>query len=207
MSKLIEEAVIKLYEAIELGDVNNVNSTLSQLFALVGNLGDFIESDYYLTKDFGFGTTFLEWAVQNYQAEIVNVLIDSGMNINTLGGSSSPLMEAVILDKTDAAQLLIDKGADIEFKDEYDVTPLMSAASSGNLELVKILIKSGANPIELDGYERTAIQHAAEEGYQEVVQYLIDFVSDKDAEAAILECNDGEGAKARKKRQRRSGIN
>jgi Ankyrin repeats (3 copies) len=207
MNKSTKEAVVKLYEAIESGSVNDASSALHQLFTLVGDLGDFIESDYYQTNDFGFGTTFLELAIQNYHPEIVNALIDSGMNVNSLGGSSSPLMEAVILNKTDAAQLLIEKGADIEFKDENDITPLICAASSGNLELVKILISSGANPFEFDGHERTAIHSAAEEGYQEVVEYLSNFVSEEDAEAAILECNDGEGAKARKKRQRRSGTN
>jgi ankyrin repeat protein len=107
MSRPIEEAVIKLYEAIELGDTNIVDNMLDGLSSLTGDLGEFIKSDYYLTNDFGFGTTFLEFAVEKQNNEIVSLLIDSGMDVNTLGGSSSPLMEATIINNTEIAKLLI----------------------------------------------------------------------------------------------------
>jgi ankyrin repeat protein len=207
MNKEIEKAVTNLYKAINLGDIGITRRMIDELSNLAGDLGSFIESEYYLTKDFGFGTTFLEFAVQKQHIGIMNMLISSGMDVNTLGGSSSPLMETIIINHTKIATILICNGADVEFKDEDDITPLMVASSSGNLELVKLLITHGADPSALDVYEKTAIQCAAEEGYQEIVEYLCNYVSEEDTKAAILECKDGVGYKARKKRQRLNSSN
>lgn len=55
------------------------------------------------------------------------------------------LMEATR--KGDLAQVqdLLEKGADVNTRDEYGWTPLTLAAEKGHLEIVKLLITHGAN--------------------------------------------------------------
>jgi uncharacterized protein len=197
-----EEAIQELYSAIESEDLQLVTNNLDKLSSMVGNLSNFIKSSYYLTTDFGYGSTFLEFAVHKQNYGIVEKCIKSGMDVNVLGGNSSPLMESITINNLEITKLIIENGADIEFRDEDNITPLMVAASHGNVEIVKLLIQSGADPNAINDYDRKAIQAAAEEGYQEVVEYLSDFTSPEEAEAAFIECNKGEGAKARKKRQK-----
>lgn len=54
----------------------------------------------------------------------------------------------------EAIKLLIDKGADINFKDKYGNTVLMNACIMNNTELVKLLLENGAdiNAKDKDGY-------------------------------------------------------
>lgn len=45
----------------------------------------------------------------------------------------------------EAARALLDKGADVDAKDRYDVTPLFIAALRGNLPLAQLLLERGAS--------------------------------------------------------------
>lgn len=66
------------------------------------------------------------------------------------------------------AELLIDSGANVNAKNNDNVTALKKASENGHLEIVKLLIDSGAN-----GLNR-ALMFASEKGHLEVVKYLID---------------------------------
>ena len=70
-------------------------------------------------------------------------------------------------------QAELDKGADINAKDEFGYTLLYLAASRGHKEIVKLLIAAGAdvNAKSEDGW--TPLHNATGQGYKEIVELLI----------------------------------
>ena len=62
-------------------------------------------------------------------------------------------------------QLLLDKGADIESKDNYGQTPLSWAAERGHEAVVQLLLDKGADIESKDDDGRTPLSLAAKRGH------------------------------------------
>lgn len=58
----------------------------------------------------------------------------------------TPIVEAAIMNKVDVAQLLLKKGASVDFSDLLDRTALFWACDNNNLALCKLLLENRANP-------------------------------------------------------------
>ena len=73
------------------------------------------------------------------------------------------------------AELLLEKGADVESKDgEHDRTPLSWAAEKGHEVVVELLLKKGADVESKDPrYGRTPLWRAAENGHEAVMKLLL----------------------------------
>ncbi|XP_041484288.1 IQ motif and ankyrin repeat domain-containing protein 1-like [Lytechinus variegatus] len=59
---------------------------------------------------------------------------------------NTPLSEAASGGATEVIQMLIDRGADINQKGQFERTPLYRAAFAGHLEAVQTLLQNGADP-------------------------------------------------------------
>ena len=66
-----------------------------------------------------------------------------------LPDGGTPLGLAALLDQYEIAELLIQKGASVNFKGGDGGTALHAAAFLGRLEVAKLLIENGANIAEL----------------------------------------------------------
>ncbi|QNF32618.1 ankyrin repeat domain-containing protein [Adhaeribacter swui] len=86
--------------------------------------------------------------------------IQAGTNLNEKDpfGGSSPLITATIFDKPEAAQLLLDAGADVNFKNKEGSTALHTAAFFCRPELVKMLLAKGADKTIKNSYGATALE-------------------------------------------------
>lgn len=86
--------------------------------------------------------------------------IAAGSNLNERDpfGGSSPLISAVVFGKTEAAKILIDAGADINFQNNDGSTALISAAYFCRPEIVKMLLAKGADKSMTNKYGATAYQ-------------------------------------------------
>ena len=73
--------------------------------------------------------------------------IEAGTDINERDpfGGSSPLISAAVFGKTEAAAILIEAGADINFQNNDGSTALHSAAFFCRPEIVQALLKAGAD--------------------------------------------------------------
>ena len=68
---------------------------------------------------------------------------------------------------------LLEKGAEINSKDESDRTALMEAAYWGRAEVVKLLLEKGASVDAKDKDGRTALIDAAGAGHTQIVEMLL----------------------------------
>jgi ankyrin repeat protein len=83
--------------------------------------------------------------------------IAAGTNLNEKDpfGGSSPLISASVFGKTEAAKLLIEAGADINFQNNDGSTPLHTAAFFCRPEIVKMLLEKNADKTIKNKYGAT----------------------------------------------------
>ncbi len=93
-------------------------------------------------------------------------LLASAVDIN------QELIKAAEKGDTAAVKALLDRGADVNAKDENGGTALMEAALLGNNATVQALLEAGADVNAKNKYGRTALMMAAAEGYTEIVELL-----------------------------------
>lgn len=113
-------------------------------------------------------------AIERRDADAVQALISSGVDINTTDSRGrTPLLAAVHTNNPAIAKLLIDAGADIHKQDHILDNPFLYAGAEGYLELVKLLLAAGANTRMTNRYGGVAIIPASEHGYVDVVRELL----------------------------------
>lgn len=123
-----------------------------------------------------FGT-WLHVAAAYGNSEIVEYLINIGIDINTKGGtfSTNALERATTKGHLDIAEYLISRNVEIDIS-EPDRNPLFAAIYGGHFEIVKLLVKnnidifikySGDTMRDMDAYA-----FAIERGQLEIAEYL-----------------------------------
>jgi len=113
----------------------------------------------------------LRMAVTRLQYDIVDLLLDSGVDVNCEGiGYGSLLLSDVVArgnpllskshENNRMAVHLIERGADVNRADSDGKTPLMRAARVGNVALASYLIERGAHVDSVDNQGMTALEWA-----------------------------------------------
>ncbi len=184
-----------------VNDCNESNYSLLHQHIIAGRK-DLIEEDLRNiqvdTPDKN-GLTALQWASFLGDVSIAKTLIQAGADLNK--GDRPPLLQAAIagdlrmaqfllkeganprLDEAflcaihsqniDAMQYFIDRGADIQAKDNFGIGAISHAAFSNNLDAMKFLLERGVDVNEQDKNGRCALYHAASIGNKDAVQLLL----------------------------------
>ena len=89
----------------------------------------------------------LHEAVLKEDITVIRQHIEAGSDLNERepSGGSSPLITAAVFGKTEAALLLIEAGANVNFQNNEGSTPLHSAAFFCRIPIVKALLANGAD--------------------------------------------------------------
>ena len=151
-----------IFEATALGRIERVRELL--------------KNDPTLVKAFSpEGFTALHGNLNH--ADVVELLIDKGADINAVSKNAflaTPLQSALAMDWTDAAKLIISRGANLNCRGEGGGTPLHEAAANGQLEMAKLLIDHRANVNAKDDNGKTPLTIAFEYKKPEVAKLLKD---------------------------------
>ena len=105
----------------------------------------------------------LQTAVITNNLEAIKGHIAAGSDLNEKDpfGGSSPLITAAVFGKPEAAKLLIEGGADINFQNNDGSTALISAAFFGRPEIVQMLLEKGADKTIKNKYNTTALDNVS----------------------------------------------
>ena len=139
-------------------------------------------------------------AIFNRSNEIVTMLLTLAPNVNILDARRAALGMAAEQGLTNIVDKLLKAGANINLKDEYEMTALMYAAREGremtfvcgnalqdlsdielnkietyqgNTDTIKLLLDNGANPDEQNKEGQTALMLAAERGHLATAKVLL----------------------------------
>ena len=119
-------------------------------------------------------------------AAVAELLLRHGADIRAVLASrgAQPLHIAAVHGNTAVARVLLERGAPVDDRDNYDQTPLFIAVEGGRADLVKLLIGRGANPKlrALGGV--TALHAAAGSGNLELLQLFLSLGLDVNADGS-----------------------
>lgn len=123
----------------------------------------------------------LHSAVVTDNLEIIRQHIEAETDLNVLEPTraSTPLITAAALGKTEATKILIDAGADLNYKNADGSTALHTAAAFDKTEIAKILINAGIDLNSQNNDGATALHTAAFLCRVEIVEALLAKGADK----------------------------
>jgi len=123
----------------------------------------------------------LHAAVLTDNLEVIEQHIKAGSDLNIPESShgSSPLITAAALGRSDAAEILIDGGADLNYKNNDSSTALHTAVAFGKTEVAEILIDAGAGLNLKNNDGSTALHTAAFFCNVKIVATLLEKGADK----------------------------
>lgn len=127
------------YAAIESGDADEFRTLLDRHPGLIEGEG---------AELMGSGAEF-------DRPEILSILADRGIALDSIEAGASPLGKAAEAGSLEAAAWLLDRGVDIESAtDRHGSSALHEAIAAGQLAMVQFLLDRGADPDRLHGNPR-----------------------------------------------------
>jgi len=104
--------------------------------------------------------------------QIAKLLIDRGADPNDSSDDSLPFVCASYAENIQLMELLLSKGANLEWQDSRGKTPLILAAQSGKEKSVRFLLQHGADINARDKEKKTALTWAKNNNHSTVVAIL-----------------------------------
>ena len=140
----------------------------------------------------------INFIVENNVGGLDKLITNEKIGINYKIDNSTILFIACEMGKSDAAAYLLEKGADVNFKNKNNLTPLMIASQKGYLQVINILIKYKADiNLSTDQYKTTALMFACDKGHKDAALLLIEKGADVNMQnlnggtALMLACMQG----------------
>jgi len=122
----------------------------------------------------GFDALMLACETQKPNTNLVNKIIDKGVNVNAKSNrDSTALMAAAKSGHLELVKLLFANGANLDDANlDHNITPLIWAANEGHLPIVKYLLEKGADKNILTHNNYTAGTIAKENAHYDIVDVL-----------------------------------
>ncbi len=119
------------------------------------------------------GVPLAQWAMLLASTDIVNLLLENGLDINARFADESTLLHmAASLGTSQIIELLLSHGADVNARDQDGRTALHVAAGGGDVVLVEPFLSWKADLEAKDKAGKTPVEHAVENGWTNVVELL-----------------------------------
>jgi ankyrin repeat protein len=104
--------------------------------------------------------------------EVASYLIAAGANVDPPDISHTPIRAAALYGHVDCIRLLIQSGADVNFKSTGNKDALMGAAMGGHTACVALLLEAGADTSSLNDFGETALDLASTNGFIDCVEAI-----------------------------------
>lgn len=107
--------------------------------------------------------------------------LDAGCDVDGINEDGmSPLFLASFMNRTEISSLLIQRGANIDFRFQQ-MTPLMLAAQEGHVDVARILLDAGADVNASSDQGMTSLMIAIRDGHVPFVELLLTYRVDLEA--------------------------
>lgn len=112
-------------------------------------------------------------------------LLDKGADVNYVK-IAGPWMKVSILitsvhnKNTEIAKLLLEKKADVNWKDGFKTSAILYAANTGSIEMLKLLLEFGADINDNDGQGNTVLNSAKESKNKDLIKFVKEKMKEKD---------------------------
>jgi len=126
--------------------------------------------DGHKADEGGDSWTALIWASRSGSIEAINLLLDSGADVNlprSTGDNwdATPLQHAILQRQPAAVPVLLDRGADLNRgAGQGSLSPLLLAADDTDPAILKLLLAHGADPTVEDEHGATPLSRAVSAG-------------------------------------------
>ncbi|KAK7983177.1 hypothetical protein PG989_010579 [Apiospora arundinis] len=171
-----DEAALSLIEAGANPDLGNslgetvlMTALAAQRLRVVDRLLDLGADVTLRSRD---GTTALEQAIRHNLLGPVTKILAYGEDIRAELGINTSLQVAARFGASNIIDVLLEHGADLEYKDDEGLTPLVIAASKGHLDAVKQLLQHGAQLTTRSARKETIFHHLFSEESTKTVNVL-----------------------------------
>ena len=167
----------RLFKAVNSGDYSKAKKWLDE------------GADINAGSVRALGEKPLHWAIRKDKVNAVDWLINNGVDTNAkiarAGGDETLLQLAIYYNALEVANLLIDKGEDVNAKDESGKTLLHWAVVYDDSDFVELLVGKGVdvNAKETSGY--TPLHLTADQNAADIARLLIRAGADIKAETII----------------------
>lgn len=113
-------------------------------------------------------------------------LLREGVNANSQDNSkrTTPLHHAAMADQDVTIHVLLQAGANVNVRDNFELTPLHYAATMNHIKIIKILLRAGANVNARDNFELTPLHYAVEKSHVEAIHTLLKAGANANARSA-----------------------
>jgi len=122
-------------------------------------------------------TKFLRLAYDRHHEHSLQTLLVAGEMQNRHDNSAS--QAACVAGHEQVAQLLLDRGAEVNARSGHYGNALQAACANGHGELAKTLLSRGAEVNARDGFHANALRAAQVNKHQEVAQLLLDHLGEE----------------------------
>ena len=132
------------------------------------------------------GSTALYNACWHRKMSVVRILLEAGADPNLKpddGIGNTPLMEYLHDDCIETFRVLIKAGADVNGKNNQDITVLMMAVSCPNIEAVRLLLEGGADVNAQNCIGNTALYTALYWAIPDSTEEIVEILLEADAQA------------------------
>jgi ankyrin repeat protein len=124
-------------------------------------------------------------AAKSQDTAMIRALLAKKPDVNARGtDGSTALLWLAHRNDAEAAELVLNAGADPNLANEYKMTPLSQACLNGNPAFVRLLLKNGAKPNTPIGTGETPLMTCAKSGSADAVKLLVEFGADVNGKEA-----------------------
>ncbi|KAF4961416.1 hypothetical protein FGADI_270 [Fusarium gaditjirri] len=128
----------------------------------------------YNERDSLYGITPLGWAAAYGHSEVVELLLDSGAEIDYTPSDTSPLHLAIRCGNKRVVQQLLNKGSIMSFDPTITIQSALSqAASLGRASMIALLVSYGANALTADDLGCNPLHYAISAGKRATLARLL----------------------------------
>lgn len=118
------------------------------------------------------GDKALHVATTNGDTEALKILINHRADVNSKANGTGALIKAILADKKECAELLLQAGANANEVSANGDTPLIYTIKAGNTAMAELLLAHGADA-NANHHDKTPLGIAAEEGQVACIELLL----------------------------------